>query len=193
MTADGVLAPPDATSLPARHRARRLVAVGATVVPLLAVLVLRAAVVGPLQVDSSSMAPTLAPGDVVLVSRSAPQLSDLSHGDLVVFDDPARGKETLKRVVGLPGEELVVLDSVLHVDGEPVAEPWVDHPSIDGYYSRTYVVPADHVFVMGDNRGNSVDSRDYGAVAAEDLRGRVIGRLWPVVARDTPPPRPPAP
>lgn len=126
------------------------------------------------------MAPTLEAGDVVLVTRWAPDPEELSRGDLVVFRDPVEDRQTLKRVVGLPGDELVVLDGVLHVDGEPVAEPWVDHDLIDGYYSRTFRVPADHVFVLGDNRGNSVDSRDYGAVASADLVGVVLIRVWPL-------------
>jgi signal peptidase I len=134
----------------------------------------RTSVVTPVRIDSASMAPTLEPGDVVLVSRWAPDVDDLAHGDLVVFADPREGRRTIKRVVGLPGESVVVLDGVLHVDGAPVEEPWVDPATVDGYYSRTFEVPGQHVFVLGDNRGNSVDSRDYGAVDAEDLRGTVL-------------------
>lgn len=138
------------------------------------VWVIRTTVVAPVRIASASMAPTLEPGDVVLVSRRAPDVEDLGHGDLVVFDDPEQGRRTIKRVVGLPGEELVVLDGVLHLDGVPVAEPWVDAATVDGYYSRTFRVPCHRVFVMGDNRGNSVDSRDYGAVDEEALTGRVL-------------------
>ena len=116
-------------------------------------------------------------GDVVLVSHAAPSIAELDRGDLVVFADPRDGGRTIKRVVGLPGEAVVVLDGVLHVDGDPVAEPWVDPASVDGYYSRTFRVPAGRVFVLGDNRGSSLDSRDYGALAADDLRGRVLLEL----------------
>ncbi|WP_236554453.1 signal peptidase I [Nocardioides sp. AX2bis] len=130
--------------------------------------------VTPVRIDSASMAPTLEAGDVVLVSRWAPEVEDLAHGDLVVFVDPRQGRRTIKRVVGLPGEAVVVLDGVLHVDGAPVEEPWVDPATVDGYYSRTFEVPDHHVFVLGDNRGNSVDSRDYGAVDEEALTGRVL-------------------
>lgn len=152
----------------------------ATVLVLAAgVALLRATVVVPVRIESASMAPTYAAGDVVLVSRAVPSPGDLTFGDLVVFRDPTDGRRALKRVIGLPGEELVILDGLLHVDGEVVIEPWVDPALVDGYYSRTFVVPVDHVFVLGDNRGNSVDSRDYGAVPAEDLLGTVWGRVWP--------------
>ena len=116
----------------------------------------------------------------MLVSRWEPDPAELDRGDLIVFRDPAEGRRALKRVIGLPGEEVVVLDGVLHVDGEPVEEPWVDPATVDGYYTRLFVVPADHVFVMGDNRGNSVDSRDYGSLSSEDILGRVLLRVWPL-------------
>lgn len=141
------------------------------------VVLLRATLVLPVRIESASMEPTLRRGDVVLVSRRAPDPESLEHGDLVVLDDPRDGRRTIKRVVGLPGETVVVLDGVLHVDGEPVDEPWVDPSTVDGYYSRTFVVPPDHVLVLGDNRANSVDSRDYGPVDRAGLRGRVVVRL----------------
>lgn len=156
---------------------RRAAVAVALVLLVVGVITVRTVVVTPVRVASASMAPTLDEGDVVLVSRAAPSVTDLERGDLVVFADPRDGRRTIKRVVGLPGEEVVVLDGVLHVDGDPVAEPWVDPASVDGYYSRTFWVPEDHVFVLGDNRDNSIDSRDYGAVAADDLRGRVLLEL----------------
>jgi signal peptidase I len=156
----------------------------ATTVLVLAVLVLgvlavRAFVVLPVRIASASMEPTLGAGDVVLVSRSGLHPDEVARWDLVVFDDPRNGRRTIKRVVGLPGERVVVLDGVLHVDGRPVSEPWVDPESVDGYYSRTFRVPRAHVLVLGDNRGNSVDSRDYGTLPVEDLDGRLLVRLWP--------------
>lgn len=140
----------------------------------------------PLTVSSASMVPAVGPGDRVLVTRWAPDPADLARGDLVTFVDPAEGELTLKRVVGLPGEQVVVLDGVLHVDGRAVAEPWVRAADVDGYYTRTFRVPAGQVFVMGDNRGNSVDSRDYGAIGPEELRGTVVLRVWPPGSFDAP-------
>jgi signal peptidase I len=159
---------------------------------LLVLVLLRTTLVVPLRVSSASMSPAFEAGDVVLVSKSAPDVALLRRGDLVVFRSPEDREPALKRVVGLPGESVVILDSVLHVDGRPVSEPYVDHPMIDGYYSRTYRVPAGMVFVMGDNRGNSIDSRDYGPIGQDELLGAVWFRVWPPRG-DGPAPRPPVP
>jgi signal peptidase I len=126
------------------------------------------------------MEPTLHHGDVVVVSRRPPAMADIARGDLVVFRWHGHGPRTLKRVVGLGGDVLVVRDAVLFVNGERVAEPYVDHTLIDGYYSSTFTVPEGSVFVLGDNRGNSLDSRDYGPVDGSDLTGRVLLRIWPL-------------
>jgi signal peptidase I len=165
-----------------------LLLVGALITTVL--VLVRALVAFPVQVSSASMAPTLQTGDVVLVSRGRPAVQELRRGDLVTFRSPGNGQRALKRVVGLPGDELVILDSVLHLDGEPVPEPYVDHALIDGYYSRTFTVPQGAVFVLGDNRGNSVDSRDYGAVPADRLLGKVLLRVWPPLRADPAPSRP---
>lgn len=149
------------------------------VLVVVVVVVVRATLVAPVRVTSASMLPTFEVGDVVLVTRLAPSVEDLERGDLVVFRAPDTGEQALKRVAGLPGEDVVILDGVLHVDGAPVDEPWVTDP-LDGYYSRTWTAGDGQVVVLGDNRGNSIDSRDYGPVAAEDLRGRVLVRLWPL-------------
>lgn len=141
---------------------------------------LRTTVAFPVRVDSASMMPAFRAGDVVLVSRARPVIEDLKRGDLVTFRSPEDGGRALKRVIGLPGDALVIKDSLLHVNGRAVREPYVDHDLIDGYYSRTYTVPEGSVFVLGDNRGNSVDSRDYGSVGADDLLGRVLFRVWPI-------------
>lgn len=163
-----------------RRPGRRVVALAVLLALMGAVALIRATVAFPVRVDSASMAPTYAAGDVVLVSRTPPRPDDLRHGDLVVFASPQDGRRTLKRVVGLPGDVLVILDSRLHVNEKPVEEPYVDHTMIEGYYSRTFTVPEDSAFVLGDNRGNSVDSRDYGSVPLDDLSGRVLLRVWPV-------------
>ena len=160
------------------------------VVPL--VLLLRDQVAVPVRIDSSSMLPTFAAGDVVLL-RHGVEADEVEHGDVVRFTSPTGSGTALKRVVGLPGDSVVVLDSVLHRNGAPVHEPYVDHAAIDGYYSRTFEVPAGTVFVLGDNRGNSEDSRDYGPVRLDALDGEVVLRLWPPVRLGGPGPSAPKP
>lgn len=158
----------------------RVVRWTALLVVVLAVVAVRATVVAPVRVGSSSMEPTLRQGDVVMVSRRAPAVADLARGDLVVFRWHGDGQQTLKRVVGLGGDVVVVRDAALYVNDERVAEPYVDHALIDGYYSATFTVPEGRVFVLGDNRGNSLDSRDFGPVDGADLTGRVVLRIWPL-------------
>jgi signal peptidase I len=169
--------------------------VGPAVLVLAAVLlvtVVRSTVATPVRVSSSSMLPTLARGDVVLVDPEV-AADDLEHGDVITFTDPEDGRTSLKRVVGLPGERLVIKDAVLHVDDEPVDEPYVDHEAIDAYYTPTFSVPAGSVFLMGDNRSNSEDSRSYGSVITNAVQGRVLVRVWPPVRFGGPHGRPPKP
>lgn len=154
-------------------------AAGLAVVLLVGVVLVREELAGPVRISSQSMAPSLSPGDVVLVDRREVPVARLRHGDLVTFTSPVDGEETLKRVVALPGETVVVLDAVLHVDGRPVEEPYVDRREWDGMFTAQVTVPSDSVYVLGDDRVRSVDSRDHGPVPAGLLQGRVLSRLWP--------------
>jgi signal peptidase I len=164
-------------AVPGQRRARRRVALLAVLVG--AVVLVRATLVVPVRIESLSMLPSLAEGDVVLTTRTQPRVADLDRGDLVVLRSPEDGRRTIKRVAGVPGDAVVILDGLLHVNGRPVVERYADASLLPGYYSRSVTVPEEHVFVLGDNRGNSVDSRDYGPVAADDLTGRVLLRVWP--------------
>ncbi|GAA2729609.1 signal peptidase I [Cellulomonas aerilata] len=186
------MATPHHTAAPVLHgpalrraegRRRRRTAVALLVAVLLVGLLglVRTHVVGPVRIASTSMEPTLFAGDVVLVDRRPVQAETLARGDLVTFRDVRDGTETLKRVVGLPGERVSIVDSVLHVDGAPVSEPYVVDPDDEGMFNAQVVVPADSVYVLGDNRLVSVDSRDYGPVPEANLDGRVTVRIWPLV------------
>lgn len=142
------------------------------------VIALRMMVLTPLTVRGESMEPTLGENDVVLVARFLPNASAVRRGDLVVLRDP-EGDLSLKRVVGLPGQRVAIRDAVLEVDGIAPTEPYVDHSRIDSVYFGPMTVPAGSVFLMGDNRANSIDSRDYGALDLDRMVGRVVLRLWP--------------
>ena len=133
----------------------------------------------PFRIESGSMLPTLRGGDRVLVDKRAYRDALPRRGDLVVFHAPRSGDVTLKRAVGLPGDSVAIEDGALVVNGRRRSEPYADPDAIDSVYFGPARVRAGTVFVLGDNRADSIDSRDYGAVSRGDLMGRVRVRLWP--------------
>jgi signal peptidase I len=139
----------------------------------------RAFLAEPFRIDSASMLPTLRAGDRVLVDKRAYRDALPRRGDLVVFHAPRTGDVTLKRAVGLPGDTVAIEDGVLVVNGRRRAEPYADADAIDSVYFGPARVPAGAVFVLGDNRADSIDSRAFGAVSRSRLMGRVQVRLWP--------------
>ena len=153
-------------------RTSRLLVAGAGL--LVSVLLVRGLVAAPLTVSSTSMEPTVPEGATVLVDKLGPRLLGVHRGDLVVFTSPDDGGQALKRVVAVAGQQVALRDAVLHVDGVAVHEPRVDLSRIDGTYFGPVTVPPDAVFVLGDNRAGSIDSRDYGAVPLSSVSGRVL-------------------
>jgi signal peptidase I len=160
-----------------RRRAWILTGV-ALLVPL--AVALRMFVAEPFAIPSESMAPTLRPGDHVLVEKLSYRFGAPRRGDLAVFRSPDGGSLAVKRIVGLAGDRVAIEDGVLAVDGHSQREPYVDYRSVDSVYFGPVVVPRGDVFVLGDNRADSRDSRDYGAVPRRSLIGRVVATLWPV-------------
>lgn len=143
--------------------------------------VVRPFVVEPLYIPSESMSPTLQPGDRVIAAKFAYRLGDPRRGDLAVFRNPENGSEDLiKRVVATSGDEVEIRDGVLYVNGERKEEPYVNYRLTDSVFFGPEKVPAAHVFVMGDNRSNSRDSREFGPVPEKDLLGKVLVRFWPL-------------
>lgn len=157
-----------------RSRARLAVAV---VLVLGVVVLLRVAVMEPRQVTSQSMEPTLADGSVVLVNKLGPRLDGVHRDDIVVFASPEDGRDAVKRVVAVGGQQVAIRDAVLYVDGIPVVEPQVDASRIDGVWFGPVAVPERTVFVLGDSRSGSVDSRVYGPVPLDSILGRVAA-VW---------------
>ncbi len=150
------------------------------------------------QVESISMAPTLAPGQRLLVRRQG-TARPLSRGDVVVVESAELGRRMIKRVVGLPGEHIEVdADGRVQVSGHDLAEPYVLHR---GGRSGTFDVPAGHLLLLGDHRARSSDARvwrdPYVPVSA--VLGRVVGRGGlsaaaehrPAITRSRPAPRAP--
>jgi signal peptidase I len=142
-------------------------------------LVLRAFVAEPFAVPSASMSPTLRPGDHVLVDKLAYRFGVPRRGDLVVFHAPRGAELLLKRVVAVGGDLVGIEDGVLQVGGHAVSEPFVNRRLVDSVYFGPVRVPAGAVFVMGDRREDSVDSRSFGPVPRRLIVGRVDLRFWP--------------
>jgi signal peptidase I len=137
------------------------------------ITVVRPFVVDVLAIPSSSMEPTLQAGDHVLVNKLAYRVGEPAYGDLALFMD-SEGTTSIKRVAGTAGDRVAIRDGVLVVNGERQEEPYVDQEAIDGYFFGPERVPEDSVFVLGDNRDNSRDSRQYGPVPEDDLMGKVL-------------------
>ncbi len=138
-------------------------------------------VVEAYRIPTESMVPTLEVGDRVLASKFIYRIFEPERGDIVVFDSVNEDDQTLiKRVVGVAEDEIQVQGGVLYVNDEAQEEPYLnDADQFRSYYGPT-VVPEGHIFVMGDNRGNSADSRVFGPLPLENLKGEAFMRFWPV-------------
>ncbi|HBY09421.1 MAG TPA: signal peptidase I [Chloroflexi bacterium] len=131
-----------------------------------------------IRVESVSMKDTLNPGDFVVVNRLAYKWNDVGRGDVVIFDPPFDSPEPfVKRVIGLPGEQVLIQDGKIYVNDVLVQEPYLD---VDFHTNGVWEVPMDSIFVMGDNRNNSSDSRSWGTVPVENIIGKALFIYWPV-------------
>ena len=150
----------------------------ATLCVALAFGVIRPFVGDVLRIASASMAPTLQAGDRVLANKLAYRVGEPSRGDVVVFEEPARdGAAAVKRVAAVEGDRVFIRDGVLVVNGARQDEPYLDREAVDSQFFGPVTVPADSVFVLGDNRADSRDSRHYGPVPEGELTGEVLGGL----------------
>jgi signal peptidase I len=158
-----------------RRRSRLL---GGVLVAALALALVRALLIEPVVVPTDSMAPTIQPGDHLLV-RHGLAVGDPQPGDVVLVDAPT-GQLMVKRVVAVGGQRVGIRDGRLAVDGKVKAEPYTDPDAIDSVYFGPVKVPAGHVFVLGDNRFGSEDSRKYGSLPLSAVEGKVLGAWWPL-------------
>lgn len=178
------------SSSPPRHRRRswrRRIVVALLVLTTtnLVVLAAQRTIATAFRVPSASMAPALEPGDRILTRDVA--IDDLERGDVIVFevpgDDSTAPRRAVKRVIALPGESIEANGGVIAIDFDTrLREPWLSEGGEDDELriGRTEL-EQDEVYVLGDQRARSVDSRTYGPVDADDLVGRVVVRIWPAL------------
>lgn len=155
------------------------VLVGAVVVAL----VVRTFLLQAFSIPSGSMESTLEISDRLLVNKLSYQFGDVERGDIVVFLKPealsSPYDDLIKRVVGLPGDVVEGRNNQVFINGEALAEPYLDADVVIRDFAPVDV-PADHVFVMGDNRSNSADSRVFGPIGIDRIEGEAFVRYWPL-------------
>ena len=161
------------------------------VLTLIIFFVIQTFIAQPYQVQQQSMERTLEPGQYVLVDKLTPRWDDYGRGDIVVFNPPTtwttENTPFIKRVIGLPGDTVEVKDDgLVYVNGVAIEEPYtykndegVAEPTEVGDQTR-WVVPEGELFVMGDHRQKSADSRVFGTIPIGNVIGRAFLRYWPI-------------
>lgn len=135
------------------------------------------AVLARVRVDLFSMEPTLFKDNYVMINKLGYKIGSPDRGDIVVFRYPLNPDEQyIKRVVGLPGDRIHISGGEVFVNDEQLLEPYI---SVQTKSGGNWVIPEDSLFVMGDNRNNSRDSRFWGVVPFENLVGRAFAVYWP--------------
>jgi signal peptidase I len=160
------------------------------VLTVLIFFVVHTFVAQPFRVEQRSMESTLLPGQYVLVDKLTPRWAPYERGDVVVFQPPetwesARRDPFIKRVIGLPGDRIELEDGLVIVNGVELDEPYLfiragePEPTEPGAGGDTWVVPVGSLFVMGDHRAASADSREFGPINISTVLGRALLRYWP--------------
>jgi signal peptidase I len=123
------------------------------------------------------METTFMPGDVLVVNKLAYKLGHYKTGDVVIFHNPNYEKEDfIKRIIGTPGDTVVIQDGKVYVNGNLLQEKYISQPPL---YEGEWRVPNDALFVLGDNRNESSDSHVWGYVPLTDVVGKALFVYWP--------------
>ena len=181
---DGDLDPDGESSGMSRSTRSAIEWVAVIVGALVVALVVKTFLIQAFYIPSESMVPTLQVRDRVLVNKLSYDFGDIGRGDIVVFDRPGGPgpdgiAELIKRVVALEGERVEGHDNQVFVDGEPLDESYLPEGTITSDFGPE-VVPDGHVWVMGDNRSASDDSRRFKAIPEDDIVGRAFVTIWPL-------------
>lgn len=161
------------------------------VLTLIIFFVIQTFVAQPYQIRQQSMETTLEPDQYVLVDKLTPRFDTYKHGDIVVFNPPeswAQPERTpfIKRVIGVGGDRVEIHDGKVFLNGTELVEPYVfeedgkPQETLDPLMEERWVVPAGELFLMGDHRKSSADSREFGTVKTSEVIGRAWLRYWPI-------------
>lgn len=150
---------------------------GVLLVALLLAVVFRAFFLTSFMIDGESMLATLHHEERVLVNNLVFHLRTPERGEIVVFDDPDGTEPVVKRIVASPGEIVEMREGLVYLNGTPLPEPYLTYRGSDSF--EPMKVPTAHVFVLGDNRPVSSDSRHFGPVSISALWGKVTMVYWP--------------
>jgi len=156
-----------------------------TIVISLVIALVITSVIRPTLVKGQSMYPTINENDYLLISKISYMQKEPDYGDIIVFqteisDENGKEKDLIKRVIALEGDTISITSGKVYVNGEQIEESYI-YGGITNTYLEEITIEKDHVFVMGDNRPNSLDSRDdrVGEVQIDDVKGKVIVRVFP--------------
>jgi signal peptidase I len=183
--------PPPPQPLPKRRGPSRRAIIEWTsilAIAVLAAVILRAFIVQPYYIPSGSMEPTLKVGDKVLVNKLSYDFHGIHRGDIIVFKKPPTDTtpgitDLIKRVIGLPGETIQSgPNGEIFINGQLIKQPWLtrEAQANPGPAIPKTVIPPGYYFVMGDNRGDSSDSREIGPIAKHLIIGRAFLLVWPL-------------
>jgi signal peptidase I len=134
------------------------------------------AVSARVRVDGFSMLPTLQNGEYVLVNRLAYRADLPDRGDIIVFLSPVNDQDLIKRVIGLPGDQILIKDGQVVLNGQALDEPYIAAAPL---YDGEWTVPEGELFVLGDNRNDSSDSHAWGLLPVENVIGKAVLIYWP--------------
>ena len=146
---------------------------------LVIVLVVNIFLAQATRVEGQSMEPNLHNNQRLIIEKISYRLHPPRRGDIIVLRRPLQGTDPLiKRVIGLPGETVAIHDGHVYINGQQLDEPYLSVTTWG--IMQPQIVPEGHVFVLGDNRGSSNDSRAFGMVSFDDIVGRAWLRYWPL-------------
>ncbi len=150
---------------------------------IVVILFLMIYVVSVTQVVGNSMNSTLIDGDVLVLSKANYRFFDIKRGDIISLDYEDT-KYLIKRVIGLPGDRVEIKNNVLYINNEIYEEDYLDEGLTYPNFSLTDlgydVIPEDYYLVLGDNRENSLDSREIGLISKDNVNGKIVLRIWPI-------------